>query len=402
MKGKWKIKKYIIVFILIFTIVLKMPLESLGTEVLAVERETVQEEIAADPVYTISGTVTANGVKVEGAFISVEGHESTAKTNEQGAYSISGLCPGEYTLIVSKEGFEQRKISITVMEGEKDDIQPIEPIKLDLKRFVISANTQEIFVNESLQFSYISELPENEIKAIDWKTADPEILDIDEKGNAIGKKAGNTSAAATFYTKYGLWISEPVSVTVNLRPVKLSLAVEPPDPGADQRVREIVLRAAITDNEGRPLDEGEVLFTVIRAADSNLGEPENTETYTAKVKAGEAVYTLRKNAIDFYGTYTFTARYTGVENKYSESAEIVRSYNYTTDPIKFFDEKGEEISSTEEYPLQITYGNTESVYLKNEDNIEYSAQIRNNPDGTVKITKQEVSDKEGYTEFVIN
>src|SRR5699024_6148051 len=55
-----------------------------------------------------------------------------------------------------------------------------------------------------------------------------------------------------------------------------------------------------------------------------------------------------------------------------------------------------------EYPLQITYGNTESVYLKNEDNIEYSAQIRNNPDGTVKITKQEVSDKEGYTEFVIN
>ena len=53
MKGKWKIKKYIIVFILIFTIVLKMPLESVGTEVLAAERETIQEEIAADPVYTI-------------------------------------------------------------------------------------------------------------------------------------------------------------------------------------------------------------------------------------------------------------------------------------------------------------------------------------------------------------
>lgn len=121
MKEKWKIKKYIIVFILIFTIVLKMPLESVGTEVLAAERETIQEEIAADPVYTISGSVTANGVKVEGAFISVEGHDGTAETNEQGEYSISGLCPGEYTLIVSKEGFEQRKISITVMEREGGD-----------------------------------------------------------------------------------------------------------------------------------------------------------------------------------------------------------------------------------------------------------------------------------------
>lgn len=402
MKGKWKIKKYIIVFILIFTIVLKMPLESVGTEVLAAERETIQEEIAADPVYTISGSITANSVKVEGAFISVEGHDGTAETNEQGEYSISGLCPGEYTLIVSKEGFEQRKISITVMEGEKEEIQPIEPIELGLKKFVISANTQEIFVNESLQFFYISELPESEIKAIEWKTADSEILDIDEKGKAIGKKTGNTSVAATFYTKYGLWISEQVSVTVNLRPVKLSLAVEPPDPGADQRVREIVLRAGITDNEGRPLDEGEVLFTVIRAADGNLGEPESIQTYTAEVKAGEAAYTLRKNKIDFYGTYTFTARYTGVENKYSESDETAQSYNYTTDPIKFFDEKGEEISSTEENPLQVTYGNTESVYLKNEDNIEYSAQLRNDSDGAVKIAKQEASDKEGYTEFVIN
>ena len=69
--------------------------------------------------------------------------------------------------------------------------------------------------------------------------------------------------------------------------------------------------------------------------------------------------------------------------------------------MQFFDESGKDIASTVESPFQVVYGNSVSIYLKNEENVEYTAQLRPGSD-RINISQQTVSDKEGYTEFKIN
>ena len=352
--------------------------------------------------YDISGKVIVNNIGVEGATVSYGEGKDPVVTDKDGNYTISDLRAGEHTLIVSKAGFDQATKPITVAEGDPDVVQSVDTMEMKLKGFTISADTNEMSVNQSLKFSHSSELLPEDIVSIEWTTDNQACLTIDTEGVAVGQLAGNANVTAILHTKYGdLISSNQIVVTVKERTTNLILTVDPENPSEGQRIKKIVLTAKVTDDEGNPLNEGEVQFKVKRAADSDLGEPGSEDTYTVGVSDGVATYTLKRNKIDFYGAYTFTAKYSGVQDKYLESEEAAKNYNYKTDPMQFFDESGKDIASTVESPFQVVYGNSVSIYLKNEENVEYTAQLRPGSD-RINISQQTVSDKEGYTEFKIN
>ena len=68
--------------------------------------------------YDVSGTVTKAGSEevVIGATVTIGGKSAT--TDENGAYTVSGLLPGEHTGTVIKEGYKSGRIdSFTIDDG---------------------------------------------------------------------------------------------------------------------------------------------------------------------------------------------------------------------------------------------------------------------------------------------
>lgn len=75
---------------------------------------------------TIVGKVnnTFQGGGVEGAKVALtfEGTELTATTDSSGKFTFSGLSPGIYTLMVTKEGFFDNKVEVRVEETKETEI----------------------------------------------------------------------------------------------------------------------------------------------------------------------------------------------------------------------------------------------------------------------------------------
>jgi len=69
---------------------------------------------------TISGTVTEAGTSsaISGASVSTTPATTTATTNAQGAYTISNVSPGSYTVTASASGYIDKDTSITVTAGQ--------------------------------------------------------------------------------------------------------------------------------------------------------------------------------------------------------------------------------------------------------------------------------------------
>ena len=394
MKGKRTCKKRLLAFMLIFAMLAGMVMNPIHLQ--AVEGGPEKEE-----TYTISGRVIVNNIGVAGAIVSYGEEKDSVATNEDGCYTISDLCAGEYTLVAMKDGLDQVTKTVTVTAGDPKVVQNVETMEMMLKEFTISADTNEISVNQSLQFSYASELHAEDILFIEWSTDKPECLMVNAEGLAIGQLAGNANIGAVLHTKYGDLTTTPISVAVKERTSKLTLTVDPENPSEEQRIKKLALTAKVTDDEGNPLNEGKVQFTVDRAENIDLGDPGSEIQDTVQVREGVAEYTLKRNTIDFDGKYRISALYMGSPQRYSESEAVSREYNYKAEPIKFYKENGEEISSTMENPFQIIYGNSGRIYLKNEENVEYTIQLRTGTD-KINISQQAVSGKDGHTEFVIN
>ena len=75
---------------------------------------------------TIIGKVndTFHGGGVDGANISLTSDEVklTTATDSSGNFSFSGLSPGSYTIMVTKDGFFDNKVETKVEEGEETRI----------------------------------------------------------------------------------------------------------------------------------------------------------------------------------------------------------------------------------------------------------------------------------------
>lgn len=435
MKGKRNFKERILAFVLAFAMVMGMVLEPVQLQAAAADGEPVQGEIMSEEpepaeasanggnqislfavgdngdgtgeptepepavLYQISGTVNAAGVPVADARVEVEGTDIGVDTTENGEYVIENLNAGTYTLAVSKNGFSQNTTTVVVT-----DESVIQDITLTLESFEISSNGTDILINDSLQFSYVSLLDQNDIQGITWYSSDENVLNIDGNGNAIGKTEGSAIVTATLHTKYGdVQTSNSIDITVGKRPVILGFSVEPSNSEPLQGIKKITLTATVKDDKDNSvsINEGQVSFTVIRKENSALGE--TTETLTipvVDVQDGIAEYSLTRNKIDFNGCYEFTAQYIGT-NTYLDSEPDYQSYGYTTEPIEFKDESENAIPATMENPVKVIYGNSVSIFLKEEKGVTYTAELRNNDVKDIEVAKKENSSKAGYTEFEI-
>ncbi|MBV8725414.1 MAG: TonB-dependent receptor, partial [Candidatus Eremiobacteraeota bacterium] len=68
----------------------------------------------------VGGTVTdSDGRPIAGASVSLQGPgNSRAVTDARGSFSLGGVSPGEYTLVISKSGFAQYTQLLSVFAGE--------------------------------------------------------------------------------------------------------------------------------------------------------------------------------------------------------------------------------------------------------------------------------------------
>jgi TonB-dependent receptor len=70
---------------------------------------------------SISGIVrdASTSTNLQGARVSLQGTSRETLSNREGAYSISGLAAGDYTIVVSFLGFETERRSVSLTEGQR-------------------------------------------------------------------------------------------------------------------------------------------------------------------------------------------------------------------------------------------------------------------------------------------
>jgi outer membrane receptor for ferrienterochelin and colicins len=98
----------------------------------------------------VVGVVTAGTVRVAFAQLGVRGYAVRAVADGDGRYSISGLEPGSYTLLVSAVGYGTMEVPVTIRRGET----VLRDVELDRQVFnlnpmVVTATRKQTFVSES-------------------------------------------------------------------------------------------------------------------------------------------------------------------------------------------------------------------------------------------------------------
>jgi len=67
------------------------------------------------PTYNVTGTITTdNGTPIPGVKVETVGYASSGTTNDSGLYTLTGLIPGTYTIIPSKDGYIFEPTSRTI------------------------------------------------------------------------------------------------------------------------------------------------------------------------------------------------------------------------------------------------------------------------------------------------
>ena len=81
-------------------------------------KETITVDTYGMNYVDVKGMIVTHSVgystPVSGATVTVQGTEISAQTDENGVYYIEGLSAGSYTLVISKEGFNDNTYSVTV------------------------------------------------------------------------------------------------------------------------------------------------------------------------------------------------------------------------------------------------------------------------------------------------
>jgi outer membrane receptor for ferrienterochelin and colicins len=96
------------------------------------------------------GAVRTDGAAVPFAQVQVRGHALRAVADVEGRFSLSGLVPGTYTLLVSAVGHGTTELAVTVRHGETvvQDVV-LERQVFNLNPMVVTATRKQTFVSES-------------------------------------------------------------------------------------------------------------------------------------------------------------------------------------------------------------------------------------------------------------
>lgn len=288
--------------------------------------ELTGEPTEPEPVqyYSISGKVVCdNGQTVAGAEVKENSSGLSTTTDEHGAFVINNIPSTvmEYNLTAEKSGFEITGSSTGEMEGNVSNetltMTLVSPsYTIDGKREVDSPFTLKVD-NPAADIIYSWEF-DNAI----FQPSSGESIPV--KGTSVTGtlvKSGNLNVSLT--ASYGT-ASTPgtgvTSVEISKRTPTVNLIVTPTSQEADAGIKELTVIAEV-DRVG---SKGSIRF-------SEGNEKGTFEANDISVVNGVATTTYKasEDADGFDGELSFTAEYSGVDEKYnsSKSATVTGTYN---------------------------------------------------------------------------
>src|SRR5580698_2650818 len=91
---------------------------------------------------TITGHVTdPSHAVIQNARIVIIPGDKVANSNDQGDFTVSGLAPGTYTVIASREGFAESKKTVTVVAGQNASVEIAMQISSTNEQIMVTAET---------------------------------------------------------------------------------------------------------------------------------------------------------------------------------------------------------------------------------------------------------------------
>ncbi|WP_254522954.1 carboxypeptidase-like regulatory domain-containing protein [Natrinema caseinilyticum] len=82
---------------------------------------TIEED---QETYSIQGTVTnESGEPIDGATVHLKNLRRSTEVRDDGTYEIPNLEPGDYTVIVSADGYKEAEKKVTIKDSDEEDVK---------------------------------------------------------------------------------------------------------------------------------------------------------------------------------------------------------------------------------------------------------------------------------------
>lgn len=343
--------------------------------------------------YAVSGTVSANNQPIQKATVKLGDFEPTT-TDETGSYSVTQVPNGTYGLSVQCEGFQAYTGSITVTDSEITNAN----VSMSLDTVSASIAKGSIVVGEKTS---VSVSPQVEVESISWNSGNADIATVGATtdattGEITGIKAGTATIAPTITSKYGNVPANGIQVTVGECETKITDVSVNKTSSGKKKLKVDVTIASITGNN-TPTG-GNVKFTLQQ---EDVDEEVKATVKEVELKDGKATLELTKKNLDFSGKYTITVQYLGNPGYYKASTSDVAEYNYEVRGLTYRDEQDKDVTTNSvETPMILTYGEEKTIWVE-ESKEGVVNEVIANASGNISITKQENSQKSGYTEFLV-
>ena len=341
------------------------------------------------PTYTVSGTVSANNKPIQNATVKLGDFELTT-TDETGSYSVTQVPNGTYGLSVQCEGFQAYTGSITVTDSEVTNAN----VSMNLDTVSASIAKGSIVVGEKTS---VSVSPQVEVGSVNWSSSQANIAAVDAAtGEVTGIKAGTATITPTITSKYGNVPANGIQVTIGECETKITEVSVNKTGLFAKKLKVDVTIASITGNN-TPTG-GNVQFTLQQEDVDEVVKPIVKEV---ELKDGKATLELTKKNLDFSGKYTITVQYLGNPDYYKASNTTIAEYNYKVGGLIYRDEQDKDVTTNNvETPMILTYGEEKTIWVE-EGKEGVVNEVIANASGNISITKQEKSQKTGYTEFLV-
>lgn len=328
----------------------------------------------------VNGQVLCGETAVEGARISIG--ESIVTTNTEGVFSCEVGANQNYEVVIEKEGFERKVVSLTAGE-ENINLVGIQIVLADI---VLDKEGVSVAVDSSDRVNVINPVS---YASYSWTISDETVATVTE-GIVTGVKSGNTAGTVTMNTPYGAKQKE-FTVGVDIAAPDMTFSV---DPLSGVNIEKVVLTAQITFGTG----------TVKFYCDSDLIGEVPVENNVAQMSYAPS-----------NGNHVFKAEYTGEEGKYAVVSKTGNANYKGSQEIDFAANVPEKVVYGDEFNISIDKeafkGKAENpVYtiavegqcLKINENNGYSATIEAVKAGEEKIivTRQETESWTQATEII--
>jgi hypothetical protein len=164
--------------------------------------------LAQTTTSTVRGTVTADGDPVEGADViatnTASGFTYTTTTRARGAFSLGGLTPGTYRILVASPAYEVATEEVTVLVGQTLDVNfrvtpstvLTESITVVGSQFV---DTRSPEVGTNVTETQIESLPQNDRNFLNFAALAPGVTLSTDPANKQVRGGAQTAAATNVY-----------------------------------------------------------------------------------------------------------------------------------------------------------------------------------------------------------